>query len=362
MKTASRFIIAASALALLAACLPARSPNATSTPAAAPTVTPGATSTLALTPTTVPSATPRPRPKETRTAEAVPTVTSQPTAALLSPPPIPQNGAYLGAFVNPAKDTGGGTGWISQLPQFQADLGGKLPGILNFYVNFVDPVPTSDMQVIEAKGSVPLISWACKDVSAIAAGQYDQPITQYANGLKAFGHPVFVRWFWEMNEAHAQPCLGSAGASGYVAAWKHLYALFHQAGATNVALVWCPGGGDVQSMGPFFPGADYVDWIGIDDYLRQGKKPSSFADLFMRWYAAYAQYGKPLMVAETGAQPTEQAAYFDGIGQSVPTQFPALKAILYFDAAGPDGDWGLSPAGLAAFAQLMANPYFSFHQ
>ena len=53
---------------------------------------------------------------------------------------------------------------------------------------------------------------------------------------------------------------------------------------------------------------------------------------------------------------------FNGIGQSVPTQFPGLKAILYFDAPGKDGDWSLSQPGLAAFAQLLANSYFSFHQ
>ena len=110
-----------------------------------------------------------------------------PSGSPLSPPTIPQKGAYLGAWVNPAKDTNGGGGdFVSQLPQFQSDLGDKLPGILNFYADFLSPVPLSDLQAIEAKGSIPFISWGGKGScpsdydSAILSGQYDQQITQYA--------------------------------------------------------------------------------------------------------------------------------------------------------------------------------------
>jgi glycosyl hydrolase family 26 len=308
------------------------------------------------------------QPTETLAAEATATPESTPTNApspsQLLAPPIPQNGAYLGAWVNPSKDSGGGTGFVSRLPQFKTDLGGRLPGILIFYIGFVDPFPLDTLQGIEAMGSVPLISWECKDVSQIAAGQYDQQITAYANGLKAFGHPVFVRWCWEMNlTGKENTYIGSAGPSGYIAAWKHIYTLFRQAGAANVAFVWCPGGPEkLQGMDQFFPGADYVDWIGIDGYLRQGNNASSFAELFMSWYGAYAKYNKPLIVVETGAPPSDQVAYLASIGQSVPKQFPALKGIVYFDAAGNNGEWELTQPGLAAFAQLLANPYFSFHQ
>ncbi len=82
----------------------------------------------------------------------------------------------------------------------------------------------------------------------------------------------------------------------------------------------------------------------------------------MHWYTAYVKYGKPLIVAETGASPNDQAEFLNGIGQTVPTQFPNLKAIVYFDSKGPQGEWQLTQAGLSAFAQLLVNPYFSFHQ
>ncbi len=331
---------------------------------------------VSTTPTSVATEVAKSAPTSTPTPTSAP-ASSQPSRSPLSLPPIPQNGAYLGAWVNPAKGTsGGGSTFVSQLPQFQSDLGGKLPGILNFYADFLSPFPLTDLQAIEAKGSIPLISWggagscasssipAGQYSSGIASGQYDQQITQFANSLKAFGYPVFVRWFWEMNLGKKNdPCNGSAGASGYVAAWRHIYTLFHQAGATNVAFVWCPAlSAGLTTADSFYPGADYVDWIGIDGYLKDTNTASSFAELFGPWYAKYVTDQKPLIVVETGAPQNDQANYFGGIGQSVPTQFPGLKAILYFDAAGNNGDWALSQPGLAAFAQLLANPYFSFHQ
>ena len=111
-----------------------------------------------------------------------------------------------------------------------------------------------------------------------------------------------------------------------------------------------------------YPGADYVDWIGIDGYLKDQNNASSFAELFGPWYAKYVTYQKPLIVVETGAPQNDQADYFDWDWPKRANTIPGLKAILYFDALGNNGDWSLSQPGLAAFAQLLANPYFSFHQ
>ena len=386
VKTLSQFTFLFIALGLLTACATPAAPPVTPTVVQpAPTTASGAprraetraaeTLPAQAAPTIAPTVPREQRATETRAPQPTSTNGSMPTSALLSPPPVPQKGIYLGAWVNPAKGgaqagDSGGRGFELQLPQFQTDLGGRLPGVLNFYTDFRNPPPLTIVQEIEATGSVPLISWggreSCPDDSAISAGQYDQQIVQYANVLKNFGHPVFVRWFWEMNfTENAKACLGSAGAPGYIAAWRHIYSLFHQAGATNVAFVWCPGlagSGGVPRMIDYYPGADYVDWIGIDGYLKDANNAASFAELFGTWYTTFVPFNKPLIVAETGAPPTEQAAYFNGMSQSVPTQFPALKAILYFDARGSNGDWQLSQAGLTAFAQLLANVYFSFHQ
>ncbi len=146
----------------------------------------------------------------------------------------------------------------------------------------------------------------------------------------------------------------SGGPSGFTSAWSHIRALFRRAGATNVAFVWCPGLAGVDPR-PYFPGADEVDWIGVDGYDRDGAQ--TFASLFTPYYRTWVGEGKPMMVAETGSAGAAQPSFIDSIGTGAPA-LPAVKAVAYFDAPGPAAPWQFTPAGLGAFARLAAQPYF----
>lgn len=277
-------------------------------------------------------------------------------------PPIPATGAYLGAWLNPAGISGAGPeGELGQLPLFE-QMTSSRPAILNVYTGFASSAPISSLQAIEARGAIPLIAWGCAPVTAISAGDYDARIRAFAAALRALRYPVFLRWFWEMNlpTREAVSCLGSAGPSGYIAAWDHIWTIFHDTDATNVAFVWCPGVGGQAQWASFFPGAAYVDWIGADGYDRKHLGSEAFSAIFDKWYSAYSGLGKPMMVAETGATAVDQMAYLDGIAGTLPTEFPAIKAVVYFDAAGPNGQWELGAAGLSAFRSLASEPYFSY--
>lgn len=283
----------------------------------------------------------------------------------LEPPHVPETGAYLGAWINPGhlvkqKDMPGAAA-LKQLPAF-AQAVGKVPAIMNLYAPWSTPLPTATLQAIAAQGAIPLLSWGCASTAAVTAGSDDARITAYAQGLKDFGHPVFLRWFWEMNipqQWKGSDCLGSGGSDGYIAAWKHVWTIFHQVGATNVAFVWCPGvSTGIPGMAAYFPGPSFVDWIGVDGYDRKSQGHAAFANVFGDWYSAYAGFGKPLMIAETGALPNDQVAFLQGIQSALPGQFPAIKAVVYFDAPGPHGQWQLVGDGLAAFRTLAADPYF----
>ncbi len=250
---------------------------------------------------------------------------------------------------------------LDQLPSFKSATG-SAPAILSVYTPWTFPAPIANLEGIVSEGAIPLIAWGCASTAAINSGQYDQLIMSYADSLRAFGHPVFLRWFWEMNLSVAKDaaCIGSGGPSGFVAAWRRVWTIFHQARATNVSFVWCPGiSGGLTGMAAFFPGANYVDWIGVDGYDRQRNGQQSFADIFGAWYSAYVSYNKPMMIGETGAMANGQTLYIQGIGSSLPTQFPKIKALVYFDARGPAAPWQLTGNGLEAFHELAANPYFS---
>jgi hypothetical protein len=268
-------------------------------------------------------------------------------------PTVPTSGAYLGAWVHPVVVPGTKPFVVEQenTPALRAAAGRPL-GILHLFTGFRAPAPVADLRWIERQGSTPLLDWGCGVTDSVVSGAEDAHITAVADALRAFGHPVFVRYCWEMNSVKAHPQVG--GPSGFVANWDHVVRLFRRAGATNVAFVWCPGVAGADPA-PYYPGRSEVDWIGVDGYDRTGT--ATFSSLFSAFAATWAGQGRPMMVAETGAMDVDQAAYVDSIGRDAPT-LPAFKAVCYFDRVGPAGSWILQGDGLAAFGRLAATPYF----
>jgi beta-mannanase len=212
------------------------------------------------------------------------------------------------------------------------------------------------LTAVTANGSIPLLDWGCAVSGAeVASGTDDAQITAYARSLESFGQPVLLRWCWEMNLVRAHQEIG--GSTAFVSAWRHIWTIFHQVGATNVSFVWCPALSGVDPA-PYYPGDGYVGWIGVDGYDRTGT--STFGSLFTPFYTQWAGHSLPMMVAETGARPPNQVGFLQSIATDAPS-LPELKAVVYFDAPGPEGTWSLHGPGLAAFAALARNPYFQPH-
>jgi uncharacterized protein (TIGR03437 family) len=241
-------------------------------------------------------------------------------------------------------------------------------------------------------GRVPVISWNCdgstpnsNHVIAAANASEDAVITATAQALKQYPGPVLLRWFWEFNVlGNNQSCRGDTGGqptpqvySDFIGAWTHIWNQFQAAGATNVVFLWNPGnyneGGNDDPHG-FYPGNQYVDWIGIDTY--QKTTTGTFQSDFGTFYSDFSgsQYGnKPLMVGENAAQNfadnnTEmQAPYLQGLLADIGAGlYPQLKAYDYFDQVGnAPFDWildnnnGQGNGGLAEMAVLAGSASFS---
>jgi hypothetical protein len=290
------------------------------------------------------------------------TINTSDSNTALAKPAIPTSGAYLGAWVNPqGLPGGGGAAEIQQLPRFNAYIG-KSVAILHVYLQFTDSFPGTVLTEIEQNGSIPIVDWGCADVDQINLGNYDSTITSFALSFKSFGMPVFLRWFWEMNlnTTDRQPCKGYNRGAAYISAWQRIWNIFSQVGAANVAFVWCPAAGGDSSQ--YYPGDQYVDWIGADNYDADHLGAKSFRISFNSFYNQWVVHNKPLMVGETAATAVDQYQYIQSIGQIVPDLYPQFKALIYFDAPGNNGNWSLDGNGVAAFKTLAFMPYFSFHQ
>ena len=302
---------------------------------------------------------PRTGPTTPPPTTSVPTTSSTPTSAPapLVPPTVPTTGALLGAWLHPVAPGKGSSFAVEQatLPSVVAATGRSL-GVLQVYSPWARAAPVASLRAIAAAGSTPMLDWGCgPDVAQLSSGVDDGLITAYATDLRRYAAPVLLRWCWEMNLVSIHPHVG--GPSGFTSAWSHIRTLFRRAGATNVAFVWCPALTGVDPQ-PYFPAASDVDWIGIDGYDRNGTQ--TFTSLFTPFYRTWVGQGKPMMVGETGAAGAAQVPYIDSIGSGAPA-LPGFKAVLYFDAPGPLSTWQFTPAGLQAFAQLAAQPYFQPH-
>jgi hypothetical protein len=203
----------------------------------------------------------------------------------------------------------------------------------------------------------------------VASGKDDALLRTRAQALKAFGYPIFVRWFWEMNLTEiANPprtqCWdpntdlpgGFFSPAEFIAAWTHVRSVFAQVGATNVIWEW-----NVAAVrggaGQYYPGDAQVDWVAMDDYDRQNV---SFQATMYYLAAVLSQFGqKPLLINETGAYAANQPAFLNGAAATLQNDFPAVRGLGYFDAVGTFHDWILSAQGLSAFATFANQAYMS---
>jgi hypothetical protein len=227
-----------------------------------------------------------------------------------------------------------------------------------------------------ARGELELIDMnsAAVPLRDIAAGRYDSSIWTWAAQAKAWGHPLFLRWDWEMNGSWfawgATPQNANTPAD-YVAAWRHVHDVFEAAGATNVTWVWSPNvefPGSVR-LASLYPGNAYVDWTAMDGYDRSGNATSTFASIFAATYAELLRLAptKPIMIAEVAASEAagSKASWIrDALSVQLPLRFPSVRAVVWFNWRISEGgawqDWPIESSASArqAFAAAIASPYY----
>ena len=236
---------------------------------------------------------------------------------------------------------------------------GANPDIVMYYSGWYVPFPVGFATTAADHGAAPLVQMDPETVStaAIASGQYDGYLSSYAEAVRAYGHPVILSFGHEMNGDWYPWGYKNTSPRVFVAAWRHIVALFRTLGARNVTWLWTVNivndgrSGDIVSPGPWWPGNSYVTWVGIDGYYL---KPSwQFAPLFGPTIAAVrALTGDPILIAETGAVPAAgQSAKISDLFAGIRSY--GLLGFVWFDSTNSIGQpFGInSPAAVAAFRE-----------
>lgn len=305
-----------------------------------------------------------------------PTTTAVPVTAVPAPasgvgqPAIPESGVLTGAYVQSRPS------YVKADEQAvwrqRQEAAGRNYDIAHMFYAFDKPFPTWREPWQISQGRTPMVTWGAADTAKIIAGDYDAMIRERARGLKALGAPVFLRWMAEMDGNAKAPLAGSP--QRFIAAWNHITELVRSEGADNVATVWCPNSwtydANAAAASQWYPGPATVDWVCADGYnwapVQANAPWTSFHDVFVNFYDWAVTTGKPIMIGEFGVierNPGEKAAWIRDIGTALKTSFPAVKALVYFDALRPETgiDWRLdaTTASYDAWNTLMRDPYMN---
>ena len=236
--------------------------------------------------------------------------TSTPELTPTPEPPNTRSGAALtGVYA-------GGDGIVANLESFSSWLGQK-PAVALIFVDAFGPASAKRGFVEGAltnvwkAGHVPMISWQpfeqkSNETSetierAIANGEYDDQIDEWASLLESWARPrggntrgrrLYFRPAHEMNgnwfpwsavdstriEATASPESDNEGGEDptagipedYIEMWRQLHKRFSQTALdeSDIQWVWSPNADEIGGIRAerYYPGDQYVDWVGLDGF------------------------------------------------------------------------------------------------
>ena len=232
--------------------------------------------------------------------------------------------------------------------------------------------PSYEMTTVRNHGVISVFDWADRTSNGseintdaqIAAGAQDRYLTQWAEAAKAWGHPFFLRFDWEMNGNWFpwSPGLNGNTARDYVAMWRHVHDIFTNVGATNVSWVWCPNvdpNNIMTRLSSLYPGNAYVDWTCVDAYNGDIPYWRSFSTLFTNTYNAITGTiapTKPMIIAEVASTESggSKSRWIADMLNELPRSFPRVRGFLWFDMSmsGPGGhtDWPVESSSTAKAA------------
>jgi beta-mannanase len=249
--------------------------------------------------------------------------------------------------------------WLSDLDAYSSRVG-RVPSVVSTYRNMqYSMLNSSQLNDVAARGSVPMVTVEPWDSSSatdprfalrnIVRGDFDAWFAAGADTARAFGKPFYLRFAPEMNGVWAP---WEAGISGntpqdYVAAWRHVHAIFAGHGAGNVRWVWGPnvfGGGSAVDFTPYYPGSDVVDVLALDGYNWGSLDVwQTFSQVFGSSYDVLCKLDpvKPVMIAETASTESggDKAAWItSAFSREIATRTPRVKVVVWFDV-NKETDW-----------------------
>ncbi|MCL2458585.1 MAG: glycoside hydrolase family 26 protein [Desulfobulbus sp.] len=315
---------------------------------------------------------------------------------------MPKKGVYSGAYV----DFGEGEAQVTYdaLIAFERLTGKPLAVVAfgNFWGDRAFPEKT--LRIIEGYGAVPLLFWSPWDkpyneghgpdqfgLREILAGKWDAYIDGWAEAARQYGKPLLVAWGLEMNGSWF-PWSGNFYGGGkvigrkdgrplyegpelYKQAYRYVIDRVRARKATNI--LWGFHANNFSSprvawnrMDSYYPGANYVDWLGLSVYGKMDRSEgwAEFVNMMAEPYAEICKLDteKPIFVAEWGVgeyPPGDKAGFIATALRDLPGKYPRVRLAVYWHERWENKDGSFSnlrvnssPEALKAFREGIASP------
>jgi hypothetical protein len=264
----------------------------------------------------------------------------------------------------------------SDLPALEGTLGANLR-IASAFVDWTYVIGgPNEFWMADSGARNVLLSWEPRGIrfTDVTTGQEDAYLQRVANSMLAFPNDIYVRPWPEMNANWSswQPTTDGEKTEGgtpaqFVAAWRYLVNYFRSRGVTNLKFVFNPDASNSNNnsaISSIWPGASYVDVLGIDGYNwgndTVGESWRSFDTIFSPMYGLLTRLDAthPVWICETASkEPREEDALLYP-SQSAPADpgnskgtwidqmldssaFPRVQAVVWFNKK-KERDWPIT--------------------
>lgn len=313
----------------------------------------------------------------------------------------PEKQAYTGAYV----DFGEKEDHVTResIEAFERKVGKHQAIIASSSYWGKNSFPKKNIEIISNYGAVPLIYWSPWDkpyeqsskpdrfhLKNILAGQYDAYIDMWAEGAKACHYPIMVAWGIEMNGTwfpwsgyfYGKGELDTnghfTGPEVYKKTYRYIVDRVRKKGASNIIWVFHANNSSDpdekwNTMKQYYPGDDYVNWLGLSAYGQQypGQGWLTFNESFPDYYKKICAVtpNKPVILAEWGIgyfpKSGNRAAWIAEALWRFTTEFPRLKAAVFWHERWQNGDKkysnlyvDASPACLKSYREGVSNLFW----
>ena len=274
-------------------------------------------------------------------------------------------GAYIGAYAEL------GIGANAKYFKTYPELTGKDHAAYLLYTSYGDKFSKYRNHYEEAKLNGKAIQLALEPHKGLDPVKDDAYLRQFAKEAGKSGVTIFLRFANEMNEISAP---WHTTPEKYIEKFRIVSKVFKEE-APNVVMVWAPNDFPPNTIESYYPGDEYVDWVGVSSYgryhpeldpLGQSIDRSRYIEKVDHIYNLYSDK-KPIMISEgaasyekiNGKDMTNWAA--DNLSDMyiyLPMLYPKIKGYFYFNNHSDKYVLETNKTVLQAYKKGISNPYY----